>query len=310
MPTPEPPPGPASPAGTGHESGGERSEPRPGVLYLVPTPIGNLEDITLRALRVLRSVDWVAAEDTRRTRILFSAHGIHRTLFSHHAHNEHRMAPRLVERLRGGTSGALVTDAGMPGISDPGFLLARAVREAGLTVCVLPGPSAVPTALVASGYPTEPFLFLGYLPATSGRRRRLLDALRDEPGTVVVFETPHRLRRVLAELVERMPGRPLAMCRELTKLHEQVLRGRPAELLDALPDPLRGEIVLVLSPLGRCAGAAGPERRASRGCDRGRDHGRDQEQDRGQKHDHDQEHDHDHGPDADRDVDREGETTE
>lgn len=146
----------------------------------------------------------------------------------------------------------------MPGISDPGFLLARAVREAGLGVCVLPGPSAVPTALVASGYPTEPFLFLGYLPATNGRRRRLLDALRDEARTVVVFETPHRLRRVLDEMAERMPLRPVAMCRELTKLHEQVLRGQPAELLASLPDPLRGEIVLVLSPLGRGAGA--PER--------------------------------------------------
>lgn len=237
------------------------------MLYLVPTPIGNLEDITLRALRVLRHVDWVAAEDTRRTRILLQAHGIQATLFSHHAHNEHQMAPRLVERLRGGTSGALVTDAGMPGVSDPGFLLARAVREAGLAVCVLPGASAVLTALVASGYPTEPFLFLGYLPATSGRRQRLLDALREEPRTVVVFETPHRLRRVLAEFVDRMPQRPLAMCRELTKLHEQVLRGRPSELLDALPDPLRGEIVLVLSPLGRGAGAVRQENRASDGRD-------------------------------------------
>jgi 16S rRNA (cytidine1402-2'-O)-methyltransferase len=261
-------PTPEFPAGIGHGAGGAPSEPRSGVLYLVPTPIGNLEDITLRALRILRSVDWVAAEDTRRTCILLQAHGIHRTLFSHHAHNEHQMAPRLVERLRGGTSGALVTDAGMPGISDPGFLLARAVRDAGLTVCVLPGPSAVPTALVASGYPTEPFLFLGYLPTTSGRRRRVLDWLRDEPRTVVVFETPHRLRRVLAELVERMPQRPLAMCRELTKLHEQVLRGRPAELLDALPDPLRGEIVLVLSPLARRDGGAGRENRVSGGHDR------------------------------------------
>lgn len=245
MPTPE------SPTGVGREPGGERSDPRPGVLYLVPTPIGNLEDITLRALRVLRRVDWVAAEDTRRARVLFLAHDIQQTVFSHHAHNEHREAPRLVDRLRRGECGALVTDAGMPGISDPGFLLARAVREAGLTVCVLPGASAVPTALVASGFPTEPFLFLGYLPSTSGRRRRLLDSLRDEPRTVVVFETPHRLKRVLAELAEGMPERPLAVCRELTKLYEQVLRGRPAEVLSALPDPLRGEIVLVLSPLGR-----------------------------------------------------------
>lgn len=261
MPTPELPPDPesslagsGSSAGGGRESGRERSEPRPGVLYLVPTPIGNLDDITLRALRILRHVDWVAAEDTRRARILFHEHDIHRPLFSHHAHNEHRMAPRLVERLRVGESGALITDAGMPGISDPGFLLARAVREAGLRVCVLPGASAVPTALVASGYPTEPFLFLGYLPATSGRRRRVLDSLQDEPRTVVLFETPHRLRRVLAEMAVGMPERPLAVCRELTKLHEEVLRGVPAELLAALPDPPRGEIVLVLSPVERVRG--------------------------------------------------------
>jgi 16S rRNA (cytidine1402-2'-O)-methyltransferase len=308
LPTPDSPPdtgspaGPASLAGIGREPGRERSEPRPGVLYLVPTPIGNLEDITLRALRVLRQVDWIAAEDTRRTRILLQAHGIQRALFSHHAHNEHQMAPRLVERLRGGTSGALVTDAGMPGVSDPGFLLARAVREAGLAVCVLPGPSAVPTALVASGYPTEPFLFLGYLPATSGRRRRLLDELRDEPKTVVVFETPHRLRRVLAELVERMPQRPLAVCRELTKLHEQVLRGRPSDLLDALPDPPRGEIVLVFSPLGRRDGGASHESRAPGGCDADRDQGRDQE--------HAGEHDDDRGSDADRNGESEGEMNE
>jgi 16S rRNA (cytidine1402-2'-O)-methyltransferase len=244
-------PTPESPAGTGHGPWGERSDPHPGVLYLVPTPIGNLEDITLRALRVLRRVDWVAAEDTRRARVLFQAHGIQQTVFSHHAHNEHREAPRLVDRLRRGECGALVTDAGMPGISDPGFLLARAARDAGLAVCVLPGPSAVPTALVASGFPTEPFLFLGYVPSTGGRRRRLFDSLRDEPRTVVLFETPHRLKRVLAELAECAAERPLAVCRELTKMHEQVLRGRPAEVLAALPDPLRGEIVLVFSPLGR-----------------------------------------------------------
>lgn len=244
----------------------------------MPTPIGNLDDITLRALRVLRQVDWVAAEDTRRARILFEKHGIRRPLFSHHAHNEHRMAPRLVDRLAAGECGALITDAGMPGISDPGFLLARAVRDAGLSVCVLPGASAVLTALVASGFPPEPFFFLGYLPVASGRRRRQLEAVRDEPRTVVLFEAPHRVRRALEEFAEAMPDRTMALCRELTKRHEEVLRGQPAQILAALPDPPRGEIVLVLSPLGRGRGIgvgsrakaadpgsaprAGPKRRA------------------------------------------------
>lgn len=231
--------------------------PEFGTLFLVPTPIGNLEDITLRALRVLRQVDWVAAEDTRRARLLFQAHDIRAPLLSHHAHNEHRETPRLVARLLRGERGALVTDAGMPGICDPGFLLARAARAAGVPVQVLPGPSAVTTALLACGFPPEPFLFLGYLPSTASRRRRLLQELGAEPRTTVAFETPHRVRRTLAALAELMPARPLALLRELTKLHEQILLGTASEIEAALPPAPRGEIVLVFSPLPRSTRPAG-----------------------------------------------------
>ncbi len=224
---------------------------RPGTLYLVPTPIGNLEDITLRALRVLREADWVAAEDTRRAKILFQAHEIRRPLFSHHAHNEHRETPRLVARLRAGETGALITDAGTPAISDPGYLLAREARESGIPVIVLPGPSAVITALVASGLPPVPFVFLGYVPPTSGRRRKALEDVRNQPLTAVLFEVPHRLRRTLEAAAEILPDRTVAVLREMTKLHEEAKTGRPQELLDGLPEPVRGEIVLVFEPLSR-----------------------------------------------------------
>jgi 16S rRNA (cytidine1402-2'-O)-methyltransferase len=203
----------------------------------------------LRALRVLRQVDWVAAEDTRRAQILFQAHEIHRPLLAHHAHNEHREVPRLIQRLQAGETGALITDAGMPGICDPGFLLAREARKSSIPVVVLPGPSAVTTALVASGFPPEPFLFLGYLPSAPGRRRRLLEGLRSETRTVVLFETPHRLRRSLEDLREVMPQREAAVLRELTKLFEEVLRGTAAEILQALGEQVRGEIVMVLAPM-------------------------------------------------------------
>jgi 16S rRNA (cytidine1402-2'-O)-methyltransferase len=222
-----------------------------GTLYLVPTPLGNLEDITLRALRILREVDWVAAEDTRRARILLRAHDISQRVLSHHAHNEHREAPRLAARLASGENGALITDAGTPGISDPGFLLYREARERGVRTVVLPGPSVVTTALVASGFPTEPFLFLGYLPASAARRRRILETLRGERRTVVLFEVPHRIRKMLTDAGDILGGRPLALLRELTKLHEEILRGTAGEVLDRLPERVRGEIVVVLGPIGR-----------------------------------------------------------
>ena len=234
-----------------HDPGRPTENLGPGTLFLVPTPIGNLEDITLRAIRILREADWVVAEDTRRAQVLFQAHDIRRPVRSHHAHNEHRETPALIRRLLAGESGALITDAGAPGISDPGFLLAREARARAVPVQVLPGPSAVVTAVVASGFPPVPFVFEGYLPPTAGRRLRWLQKVREEPRTVVGFETPHRIERCLEQAVEVLGERPIALLREMTKLHEQVLRGTAAELLGSLSRPPRGEITLVFAPLGR-----------------------------------------------------------
>lgn len=207
--------------------------------------------MTLRGLKVLRAVDWIAAEDTRRTRVLLQTFDIARPLIAHHAHNEHQEVPRLVSRLRGGEQGALVSDAGMPGISDPGYLLLRECRAAGVLVEVLPGPSAVITALVASGFPTEPFVYIGFIPATAGKRRSTIEELGHEGRTTVAFESPHRLRATLALCVELLPDRPIAIARELTKLHEEVRVGTATELLAATPETVRGEIALVFAPRGR-----------------------------------------------------------
>jgi len=225
----------------------------------VPTPLGNLEDITLRALRVLGSVDWVAAEDTRRTAILFQAHGLRRPLFAHHAHNEHAVTPSLVRRLREGESGALVTDAGTPGIADPGFFLARAAREAGIAVTVLPGPTMVTAALLASGFPPQPFVFLGYVPATAGQRRSFFEGIRQEERTVVAFESPHRLARSLEVLADTIPQRRIAVVREFSKLHEEVAVGTAAELRERFGAKVRGEVTLVFHPLARSSRARAGE---------------------------------------------------
>ncbi|MDM7917029.1 MAG: 16S rRNA (cytidine(1402)-2'-O)-methyltransferase [Candidatus Eisenbacteria bacterium] len=242
---------PVGKAGTAHriapggDSGSDRS---PGILYLVATPIGNLEDITLRALRVLGEVDWIAAEDTRRTRILLDHHRIRKPLISHHAHSEHRNAAELVDRLRSGERGALVTDAGTPGISDPGFLLAREARRAGIRVEVVPGASAVLAALLASGMPSEQFCFAGYVPPREGGRRRFLEAALDSPRTIVLFETPHRIEKTLAALAALEPERTLALCREMTKRFEEVLRGTAAALHEELLErPRKGEFTIVLA---------------------------------------------------------------
>ncbi|MCA9754280.1 MAG: 16S rRNA (cytidine(1402)-2'-O)-methyltransferase [Candidatus Eisenbacteria bacterium] len=220
-------------------------------LYLVPTPIGNLEDMTYRAVRVLREVDWIAAEDTRRARVLLQAYDVSTRPISHHAHNEHRESSRLVERLLAGESGALITDAGMPGVSDPGFFLAREARAAGISVEVLPGASAVLTALVASGFPPEPFLFLGYVPNSSGRRVRFLQEVGDEPRTVVFFEVPHRIHRTLQTAAELWEDRQVALARELTKKFEEIVRGPASEILGSLPSTVKGEIVVVVAPKAR-----------------------------------------------------------
>jgi 16S rRNA (cytidine1402-2'-O)-methyltransferase len=218
-----------------------------GTLYLVATPIGNLEDITARALRTLREVSLVAAEDTRHTRRLLDHFGIRATLVSLFEHNERAKASGLVERLRGGESIAVVTDAGSPGIADPGFPLVRAAVAEGVRVESIPGPSAVISALQVSGLPTDSFTFIGFLPVKSGARRRVLEEYVEHRETIVAFESPHRIDRCLEDLEAVWQERPIALARELTKLHEQVLRGSAREVRAALrEDQKRGEIVLVL----------------------------------------------------------------
>ena len=214
-----------------------------GRLVVCPTPIGNLDDVTLRALEALRSADVVACEDTRHTRKLLERHGIRARLLSYHEHNERARARELVGRVRAGEVVALVSDAGTPGVSDPGQLLVRSCREAGLAVEVLPGPSAIVTALVASGLPAGRFRFIGFLP----RRRSELEAeLGRGDETLVAFESPKRVPSTLRALAELEPERKVAVCRELTKLHEEVVVGSAEELAERFERGTRGEIVLVL----------------------------------------------------------------
>jgi 16S rRNA (cytidine1402-2'-O)-methyltransferase len=219
------------------------------MLYLVPTPIGNLEDMTLRAIRVLREADLILAEDTRTSRVLLDHYEIDTPLRSYHAHNEHRITQELVEGLAGGARYALITDTGTPGISDPGFLLVRACRQAGLAVQVLPGPTALVPALVASGLPSDRFFFEGFLPHKKGRRTRLA-YLAQLPCTFVLFESPHRLLRCLRELAEHCgTDRPACVCRELTKVHEKIKCGSLTELrqyYDEGEGVAKGEIVVVV----------------------------------------------------------------
>lgn len=218
-----------------------------GVLYIVSTPIGNLEDISFRALRVLKEVATVAAEDTRHTKTLLAHYGIGTPLTSYHDFNKEEKAPVLLERLKDGHSVALVSDAGTPTISDPGYFLITQALAAGITVAPVPGPSAVLTALAASGLPTDAFVFEGFLPRKSGPRRRLLESLRDERRTVIVFESPHRLRSSLELIREILGDRRIVLARELTKIHEEFLRGTAEELLKTLgARTIRGELTLVL----------------------------------------------------------------
>jgi 16S rRNA (cytidine1402-2'-O)-methyltransferase len=217
---------------------------RTGGLLVCPTPIGNLEDVTLRVLSALRSADVVACEDTRRTRVLLDRYGVRARLVTYHEHNEERRARELVERMRAGETVALVSDAGMPLVSDPGYVLVRACVAAGLPVEVLPGPSAAIAALVASGLPADRWRFLGFLPRKRGELRR---ALAEGDGTLVAFESPRRVPGTLRVLAELDPSRPVAVCRELTKAHEEVVRGTAAELAARYADaPPRGEVALVI----------------------------------------------------------------
>ena len=219
-------------------------------LFLVATPIGNLEDITLRALRVLKEVDLIACEDTRQTLKLLSHYGIQTRLVSYHEHNEMTKASELVVDLEGGAKIALVTDAGMPGISDPGFrLIALAIRHH-VPVVPIPGASAFLAALVASGLPTDSFRFSGFLPAKSGQRRKLLESVKDSPRTQVFYEAPHRLLETLADVVELLGNdRQVVVAREVTKLHEEFLRGRAREILGQFKarGDVKGEITLLIA---------------------------------------------------------------
>lgn len=219
----------------------------PGILHLVATPIGNLEDITLRALRVLREVSLVAAEDTRRTGGLLAHFAIRTTVESLHEHNEEGRIPEILDRLAQGESVALVSDAGTPLLSDPGARLVQAALAAGLKVEAVPGASAVVTALVGSGLPADTFTFLGFVPARAAERRRWLRAAGTEPRTVVFFEAPHRIRETLAEAFDLLGDREVEVARELTKVHEEHLRGRLSSVLGRLTET-RGEFTVVLGP--------------------------------------------------------------
>ena len=228
-----------------------------GRLVVCPTPIGNLEDVTLRVLSALREADVIACEDTRRTRILLERYGVSGELVAYHEHNERRRAPELVERMGAGATVALVSDAGMPLVSDPGYVLVRACVAAGVAVEVLPGPSAALAALVASALPADRWRFAGYLPR---REHELRPVLSEPGGTLVAFESPHRLAATLATLATLDPERSVAVCRELTKVHEEVVRGTARELAEHYVDePPRGEVVLVVgAPVARPAGDAAP----------------------------------------------------
>ncbi len=219
-------------------------------LYIVPTPIGNLKDITLRALDVLKEVDTILAEDTRTTLHLLNHYSIvPRRLQAHHKFNEHRTVQDLVERIKAGESMALVTDAGMPGISDPGFLLVRACWENDVTVEVLPGATALIPALVASGFPTDRFVFEGFLPHKKGRQKKL-KSLAQEQRTIVLYESPYRLIKLLEEIKQYFSKeRKIAVVRELTKIHEEVVRGTAEEVIQHFAGKqIKGEIVVVISP--------------------------------------------------------------
>jgi 16S rRNA (cytidine1402-2'-O)-methyltransferase len=219
----------------------------PGTLYLVATPIGNLEDITLRALRTLRECDVIAAEDTRHTGQLLRHFGITKTLLSYYRFNEAARSQEIVGRLRQGEIVALVTDAGSPGISDPGERVVSEVLAAGLRVEPVPGPCALVAALTASGLSTAEFHFVGFLPHKSGQRQRRLQGLADLPGTLVFYESPHRIARLLEELHAAYPTRQIVLAREVTKKFEQFIRGTPAEIIaQTLTRPPKGEFVVLV----------------------------------------------------------------
>mgnify|MGYP001815065444 FL=1 len=220
-----------------------------GVLYVVATPIGNLEDITLRALKILKTVGLIAAEDTRHSGRLLRHYDIKRPLQAYHEHNEARITPQIVQSLQAGRSVALVSDAGTPCISDPGYRLVRAAAQAGIEVVPIPGVSAAVTALSASGLPTDGFVFAGFLPKKGGRRKAALEALTKEPRTLIFYESPKRIQRLVADLHAALGDRPAVLARELSKLNEEFLRGPLSTVAQALAerDTIKGECTLLVA---------------------------------------------------------------
>lgn len=221
-----------------------------GTLYIVATPIGNLEDITLRALRILKEVDLIACEDTRHTQKLLSRFEIKKPLTSYFEHNKFVKGDLILKELLSGKSIALVSDAGTPGISDPGYNLVRGAIEKGITVVPIPGPSAVLAVLSASGLPTDRFLFIGFLPQKEGKKRRLIESLKEEEGTLVFYESPFRVKKTLSLLKECLGDREAVLAHELTKVHEGFMRGRLNELLERSPEIVeKGEWILLIEGL-------------------------------------------------------------
>jgi len=217
------------------------------MLYLVATPIGNLSDISQRAIQTLGDADYVASEDTRKTGMLLARFDIKRPQISFHEHNELRTAEKIVKLLEQGKTVALVTSAGTPGISDPGFVLVRAALEAGIQVTMIPGPTAFVAALVLSGLPVHGFTFRGFAPRKSGQRKRFLAIDKESPHTLIFYESPHRLRAFLKDAIEVLGDRRAALAKELTKIFESVKRGRLSELLAGLDEKLKGEYVVVIA---------------------------------------------------------------
>lgn len=220
----------------------------PGILYLVASPIGNLEDISFRAVRILKECDRIACEDTRHTRVLLNHYGIEKPLVSYHDHNETTRSAELITRLLAGENVALISDAGMPLIADPGYRLVKAAIAVHISVQTIPGPSALLTALAASGLPTDAFRFAGFLPARSGQRAALLEAYKLESATLIAYEAPHRILDTLAEIERILGARQVVVARELTKVHEEFLRGTAREILEILQarEAVKGEITLLI----------------------------------------------------------------
>ncbi len=218
-------------------------------LYIIPTPIGNLADITYSGVRCLQEVDFIACEDTRTSKVLLKHYEIDKPLVAFHQHNEHRQTSRICERIKAGQSGALITDAGTPGISDPGFLLIRQAYQDNLKVTVLPGPDAATTALLASGLPCDRYIFEGFLPHKKGRKARI-ERFIDEDRTIVLYESPHRIMKLLNELLEHCDSERMgAVVREMTKSYEEVIRGSLKQIRDKISDrsSIKGEICMVLA---------------------------------------------------------------